>query len=56
MVLTVGRMPTMATSSPTLTLPALDSPGDHGAAPGDREDVFDRHQERFVDSRCGCGM
>ena len=26
----------------------LDPPGDHGAAPGDREHVLDRHQERLV--------
>src|SRR5690606_31086497 len=28
---------------------ALDTTGDHGAAAGDREHVFDRHQERLVD-------
>jgi len=32
-----------------LDLAAFNSSGDHGAAAGDREDVFDRHQERQVD-------
>src|SRR5690606_22469213 len=27
---------------------ALDTTGNHGAAAGDREDVFDRHQERTI--------
>src|SRR5664280_1538968 len=32
---------------------ALDPTGDHGAAAGDGEDVFDRHQERLVDVALG---
>src|SRR5437762_1349889 len=32
-----------------LHLAALDAAGDDGAAPRDREDVLDRHQERLVD-------
>jgi hypothetical protein len=35
---------------------ALDPPGDHGAAPGDREDVLDRHQEGLVDGALRLGM
>ena len=42
-------MPTISTSSPTLTLALLDAAGDDRAAAGDREDVLDRHQERLVD-------
>src|SRR5690625_4507497 len=30
-------------------LPALDPAGDDGSTTGDREDVFDRHEERLVD-------
>src|SRR6185369_7356308 len=33
---------------------ALDAARDHGAAAGDREHVFDRHQERAVDGTLGC--
>jgi hypothetical protein len=33
--------------------PALDAPGDHRAAPGDREHVFHRHQEGPVDRPLG---
>ena len=33
---------------PDLDHPALDAAGHHGAAAGDREDVFDRHQEGLV--------
>ena len=32
-----------------LDLAALDTARDHSSAAGDREDVFDRHQERLVD-------
>ena len=39
----------ISTSSPTLTTPALDTAGGHGAAAFDREHVFDGHQERLVD-------
>jgi hypothetical protein len=34
---------------------ALDTSGHHGATPGDREDVFDRHQEGAVDGALGLG-
>ena len=34
---------------------ALDAAGDHGAAAGDREHVFHRHQERQVDRTVGLG-
>ena len=34
---------------------ALDPAGDDGAAPGDGEDVFDRHQEGAVDGALGLG-
>ena len=48
-VLRVSRKPTISTSSPTFTLPRSIRPGHHRAASRDREDVFDRHQERLVD-------
>jgi hypothetical protein len=41
-------MPTISISSPTLNEAALDTTGDHGAATGDREHVFDWHQEGAV--------
>src|SRR5690606_25694131 len=34
---------------------ALDTAGHHGTAPGDREHVFDRHQERLVDGTLRLG-
>ncbi len=42
-------MPTISTSSPTLTMPRSTRPVHDGAAARDREHVFDRHQERLVD-------
>ena len=41
-------MPTISTSSPTLTMPRSTRPVHDGAAAGDREHVFDRHQERLI--------
>ena len=41
-------MPTISTSSPTLTVPALDAARHNRAAARDREHVLDRHQERQV--------
>ncbi len=41
--------PTISISRPVLTMPALDPPGHHRAAPLDPEHVLDRHQERLVD-------
>ncbi len=42
-------MPTISTSSPTLTMPRSTRPVHDRAAARDREHVFDRHQERLVD-------
>ena len=42
-------MPTISTSSPTLTMPRSTRPVHDRAAARDREHVFDRHQERQVD-------
>ena len=39
-----------------LDLTALDATGSDRAAAGDREDVFDRHQERLVDGALRLGM
>src|SRR5438309_642371 len=47
-VFTVGRKPTISTSSFTLITPALDAPGDHSASAGDREHILHRHQKRLV--------
>ena len=52
-VLTVGLMPTISISSPTLTMPRSTRPGHHRAAPGDGEHVFHRHQEGAVDGALG---
>src|ERR1700737_164195 len=38
-----------------LDLAALDAPGYHSSAPRDRENVFDRHQERLVGFAPGLG-
>jgi hypothetical protein len=38
-----------------LTTPCSTLPGDDGATTGDREHVFDRHQERLVDIACRLG-
>src|SRR3954466_15478951 len=66
--LRVGRMPTISTSSPTLTRPRSirpvapvprplrpkNSPTGRGGAPAlGAEDVLDRHQERLVDRALG---
>ena len=48
MVFCVGLMPTISTSSPTLMMPRSMRPVHDGAAAGDREHVFHRHQERLV--------
>ena len=48
-VLRVSRKPTISISSPTLQIPVLDTARHHRAAALNREDVFDRHQERLVD-------
>ena len=45
----VALMPTISTSSWTLMMPRSTRPVTHGTATGDREHVFDRHQERLVD-------
>ena len=42
-------MPTISSSSPTLTMPRSTRPGHHRAAARDREHVLDRQQERLVD-------
>ena len=49
MVFCVGLMPTISTSSPTLTMPRSTRPVHDRAAAGDREHVFHRHQERLID-------
>ena len=41
-------MPTISTSSPTLMMPRSMRPVHDRAAAGDREHVFDRHQERLI--------
>ena len=42
-------MPTISTSLPLSIFALLDAAGHDRAAPGDREDVLDRHEERLVD-------
>jgi hypothetical protein len=51
MVFCVSLRPTISISSPTLTMPR--SAGHNSAATGDREHVFNRHQERLVDRTLG---
>ena len=48
-VLRVSRKPTISHVLAHLHLAALDTARNHRAAARDREDVFDRHQERQVD-------
>src|SRR3979490_2209076 len=54
MVFCTSRMPTISTSSPTLTMPFSIRPAaPHRAAAGNGEHVFHRHQERLVDRPLG---
>src|SRR6476660_8194470 len=54
-VFVVGRNPTISISTPPLTMPRSTPAGDDGAPAGDREHVFDGHQERTVDLAHGLG-